>query len=67
MIDFTSQTWQQITQKLTELRANDAARLEAKDLPQEETQFLRGKIAAYKELLALPKLSAARSTKDRPE
>lgn len=67
MIDFHSETWQQIAAKLGDLRANESQRLENRDLSQEETQFLRGKIAAYKELLALPKLSAARSRDDRPE
>ncbi|HEX7642985.1 MAG TPA: hypothetical protein VF472_12330 [Burkholderiaceae bacterium] len=67
MIDFTSETWTQLASRLGELRANESARLESKDLSLEDTQFSRGKIAAYKELLALPKLLAARSRNDRPE
>ena len=67
MIDYTSETWAKLAQKLTELRTKESARLENRDLTSEETQFLRGKIAAYKELLALPQLLAARTSNDRPE
>lgn len=67
MIDLTSDTWRQLTAKLGELRANELSRLENKDLSHEDTQFIRGKLAAFKELLALPKIKAARSRDDRPE
>jgi hypothetical protein len=67
MIDFYSQAWHEFAATVEKLRAQESLKLESAAQGFHETQFIRGKIAAYRDLLALPKHSAARAMEDRPE
>lgn len=66
-MNFQSDIWRDITRHLEKLRALESERLEAQTKDLLETQYIRGKIAAYKELLALPKNQAARAQVDEPQ
>lgn len=67
MIDFQSQSWFSLATEIQKLRASESLKLEDVKQNFNDTQFIRGKIAAYKDLLALPKKAAAQVTDDRPE
>lgn len=53
-IDINSDTWREIEKRLTLRIENQRTLLEAHMLATEETEYARGKIAAYKEILKFP-------------
>jgi len=53
MIDAYSETWHDMAIKANEIIEASRTRLEQVDQSQSESQFLRGKIAALREILAL--------------
>ncbi|MBV8666735.1 MAG: hypothetical protein JO269_09645 [Burkholderiaceae bacterium] len=65
--NFQSEFWKEFSRHLEKLREIERTRLEAPSKDHDETQYMRGKIAAYKELLALPQQAAALASNDRPE
>ena len=66
-MNFQSESWREIACHLEKLRTTESERLEGQTKDLLETQYIRGKIAAYKELLALPKNQAARAQVDEPQ
>ena len=66
-MNFQSESWREIAGHLEKLRTTESERLEGQTKDLLETQYIRGKIAAYKELLALPKNQAARAQVDEPQ
>jgi hypothetical protein len=53
MIDAYSETWREMAAKANGIIEASRTRLEQVDQSQSESQFLRGKIAALREILAL--------------
>lgn len=49
------ETWHEIEREVKQMLDRSRARLEDKSMNIDETNFLRGQISAFKELLALPK------------
>jgi len=66
-MNFDTATWRDLVAHLEKLRARESEKLEAPTKDLLETQYIRGKVAAYKELLALPKKPVAPVREDRPE
>ena len=55
MIDAYTETWREIAAKANEIIEAGRTRLESNDQNYGESQFLRGRIAAMRELLAMVK------------
>ena len=53
MIDAYSETWQAVRDKAIEVIEQSRSRLEQRDQTEAETQFLRGKIAALRQMLEM--------------
>ena len=66
-MDFTSDAWQAVARHAEAQLRVLRERNDAKDMDIAETNFVRGQIAAYKALLALPKHKAALTTNVEPE
>ena len=66
-IDFNHEVWKRIAAVIEDKAKSDRNKLESPDAGVEMTNYLRGKIAAYKELLALPVINAARVIQDEPD
>lgn len=66
-MNFTDSTWKAITQILDSKISIERARNDDVKLDASQTAFCRGRISAFKELLALPIQQAARAGKDEPQ
>lgn len=66
-MDFTSDAWQVIARYVQKQLDIERARNDAKEMDIADTNYTRGKIAAYKALLALPRQPAALTTNVEPE
>lgn len=53
-IDTRSATWRAVKEEIARRIEGDRSWLEARTLPESETQFIRGRIAALRDILALP-------------
>ena len=53
MIDAYSETWQAVRDKAIAIIEQSRSRLEQRDQTEAETQFLRGKIAALRQMLEM--------------
>jgi len=67
MIDAYSDTWRDLAAKANETINACRDRLEVNDQHWGESQFLRGKIAALREVLALAKPVVISNTASKPE
>jgi hypothetical protein len=66
-LDFHSDAWQVIARYVALLIETERLRNEDQTKDIAETNYIRGKIAAYKGLLALPKQPAALTSNVEPE
>jgi hypothetical protein len=67
MIDAYTDTWRGVAAKCNEIIEAGRVRLEVSDQSYGESQFLRGRIAAMREILDLVKPAVVRQTATAPE
>lgn len=66
-LGYTDDTWKALVKIITEKIEHDRDHLESIELSPEKTALHRGRISAFKELLALPIQQAARARIDEPQ
>lgn len=67
MIDAYTDTWRAVAQKLNEIIEAGRSRLEQNDQNYGESQFLRGRIAACREILEMVKPKVVTDQTRRPD
>jgi hypothetical protein len=66
-LGYTDETWRQIAAIITQKIENDRSRLEDHAIDAAQTALYRGRISAFRELLALPIQRAAQAQEDEPQ